>query len=64
MLVGYFKGKKFYLNQLWMEIFEEKGGRLIKKRDFSKWENLIHWQPEDNIFSSENIKQYNKKHFQ
>jgi hypothetical protein len=63
MLVGYYKGKRFYYNQYWMEIYEEKKGKLIKKRDFSKWENLIKWKPENNILSCRSIKEYNNKHF-
>lgn len=31
MLVGYYKGRKFYFNQFWMEKYEERNGRLIKK---------------------------------
>jgi len=52
MLIGYYKGKRFYYNQYWMEIYEEKKGKLIKKRN-----------SEDNFLSCRSIKEYNKKHF-
>jgi len=53
VLVGEYKGRKFYYNQFWMEIYEElPDGRLRKKRDFHKWEQLIQWRPEYNILAS------------
>jgi hypothetical protein len=55
MKVGYYNGRKFYFNQFFMEIYEEKDGRLIKKRDFHKWENLIKWDKEFNILASKTI---------
>jgi hypothetical protein len=62
MLTGIYKGRKFLYNQFWMEIYEEKGGRMIKKRDFHKWENLIDWIPETNILACDSINEYNEKH--
>lgn len=64
MLTGTYKGKTYYYNQFLMEIYEDIGnGKLRKKRDFHKWENLINWTPEDNILACESIKEYNKKHY-
>ena len=67
MLVGTYKGRKFYYNQFWMEIYEEKKeGELIKKRDFHKWESLIRWKPESpgpDILACESINEYNKRHY-
>jgi len=62
MLIGYYKNKKFYYNQFYMEIYEEgKNGKLIKKKDFNKWESLISWRPIDNILASESINKFNLK---
>jgi hypothetical protein len=56
MKVGYYKGRRFYYNEFWMEIYEElPDGRLRKKRDFHKWESLICWEPEYNCLASEAI---------
>jgi hypothetical protein len=60
VLVGYYKGRKFYFNQFFMEIYEEQpDGRLTKKRDFHKWENMIQWNPERNMLASETINRMN-----
>jgi hypothetical protein len=60
VLVGEYRGRKFYYNQFWMEIYEElPGGRLRKKRDFHKWEQLIQWRPEYNILACESINKMN-----
>jgi len=60
MLVGHYRGRKFYFNQFLMEIYEEMpDGKLRKKRDFHKWESLIKWTPEPNILSCESIKRMN-----
>jgi hypothetical protein len=60
VLVGEYEGRRFYYNQFWMEIYEElPGGRLRKKRDFHKWEQLIRWRPEYNILASESINKMN-----
>jgi len=60
MKVGVYKGRKFYYNQFFMEIYEElKNGQLRKKRDFYKWESLISWQPERNILALESINRMN-----
>lgn len=60
MEVGFHKGKKFYFNQFFMEIYEElKNGRLRKKRDFHKWESLIRWTPERNILACKSINEMN-----
>jgi hypothetical protein len=34
LLVAKYKGRKFYYNQFWKEIYEEVNVRLVKKRDF------------------------------
>jgi hypothetical protein len=59
MKIGYYKGRKFYYNQFWGEIYEEKNGRLVKKRDFHKWENLIKWKPVFNFLASKEINKMN-----
>jgi len=60
MKVGFYKGRKFYFNQFFMEIYEElKNGRLRKKKDFHKWESLISWQPERNILALQRINEIN-----
>jgi hypothetical protein len=60
MLVGEYKRRKFYYNQFWMEIYEEMpDGRLVKKRDFHKWERLVQWRPEWNILACESINRMN-----
>jgi len=60
MLVGTHKGRKFFYNQFWMEIYEElPNARVRKKRDFHKWENLVSWEPEHNILASEGINRMN-----
>jgi len=60
MKVGFYKGKRFYYNQFWVEIYEElKNGRLRKKRDFHKWESLIRWKPEYNILACKSINEMN-----
>ena len=61
MKIGFFKGRKFYYNQFWIEIYEEKAGKLVKKRDFHKWENLIHWKPEYNVLACKSINEVNFK---
>ena len=61
MKIGFFKGRKFYCNQFWMEIYEEKAGKLVKKRDFHKWENLIPWKPEYNVLACKSINEVNFK---
>jgi len=61
MKVGSYKGKRFYYNQFWMEIYEElKNGRLRKKRDFHKWESLIRWKLEHNILACKSINEMNR----
>ena len=61
MKVGFYKGKKYYFNQFWMEVYEVlKSGRLRKKRDFQKWESLIKWKPERNILACKNINEMNE----
>jgi hypothetical protein len=59
LLVAEYKGRKFYYNQFWMEIYEEVNGRLVKKRDFHKWESKLEWVPEHNVLASEQINQMN-----
>jgi len=60
MKVGFHKGKKYYFNQFWMEIYEVlRNGRLRKKRDFQKWESLIRWKPECNILACKSINEMN-----
>lgn len=60
MLIGYYRGRKFYYNQFWMEIYEElPDGSLRKKRDFHKWENLVEWTPEYNPLAPRSINEMN-----
>ena len=43
-----------------VEIYEVKpNGRLVKKRDFHKWEQLVSWEPEYNVLASESINRMN-----
>jgi len=50
MKVGYYKGRKFLLNEFFMEIWEEHpDGKLTKKRNFHKWESLVKWEKVENI---------------
>jgi hypothetical protein len=60
VLVGKYKGRSFIYNQFWMEIYEIKpNGRLVKKRDFHKWEQLVSWEPEYNVLASDSINRMN-----
>jgi len=62
MKTGTYKGKKYYYNEFWMEIYrvdKNKKGisaeKLVKVRDFHKYEFTIDWKPEHNILASEQI---------
>lgn len=60
MLIGTYKGRRFFYNQFLMEIYEKlPNGKWIKKRDFHKWESLVSWKPEPNILASASINEMN-----
>jgi hypothetical protein len=60
VLTAEWKGRKFYYNQFWGEIYEElPDGRLRKKRDFHRWESSLDWKPEYNCLASEQINRMN-----
>lgn len=54
MKVGYYKGEKYYLNELFMEIWKELPDSTLRKvRNFKRLESLIQWEREDNILARE-----------
>ena len=59
MKIGNYNGRKFVYNEFLMEIYEEKGGKLVKKRDFHKWENKVAWNREYNCLASKSINRMN-----
>jgi len=64
MKTGTYKGKKYYYNEFWMEIYRVEKNKnknaistekLVKVKDFHKYEFAINWQPEYNVLASQQI---------
>ena len=62
MKVAIYKGRRFYFNEFWMEIYEEKkcedgSVKLIRKKNFHKWESILapYWKKEFNILACKSI---------
>jgi hypothetical protein len=53
MLIGNYKNRIFYYNTYWMEIYEyhPRNNKMIKKRNFHKWERLIKWEKENSLIN-------------
>lgn len=65
MLIANYKGRTYYYNQFWMEIYYDKGdGLLHKVRDFHKWEEKLDWRPFDGALTCESIREMNAKRFE